>query len=679
VTSSPDRIVVACSCEGTMPLDEGALGRGCGGSLRTADHLCRRQLDVVRTLLDTGAPLTIGCTQEAPLFSEIADEMGAADRVAFANVREQAGWSKDAAAAGPKMAALLAAAAEAAPPVPLVTMRSEGVALVYGRDEVAIEAARRLADALDITVLLTRPGEIVPPRRTGFPVLQGTITHAAGHLGAFSLKVDDYAAPSPSSRQRLVFGEPRDGATSTCDIVLDLSGGLPLFPAHALRPGYLRADPRDPAAVERALFDAANLVGEFDKPRFIQFSEGLCAHSRSRITGCTRCLDLCPTGAITPAGDHVAIDPYVCAGCGSCAAVCPTGAAAYALPPADALIRRLRTVLAAYRAAGGRDAVLLFHDEPHGEPLIDALARFGDGLPANVIPVRVNEVTQVGPEAIAAGFAYGAAAARFLVRAKPAHDIAGLRRTLGTAATILDALGYGAGIVAAIETDDPDALGAALERVVPGTPAREPASFLANGAKRNVLQLALRELHRAAPAPVDAVPLAAGAPFGGLAFRAEACTLCLACVSACPADALSDNPDRPMLRFTESLCVQCGLCAATCPEDAISLVPQLDFKAWEAPRRVLKEEEPFHCTACGKAFGTRGAIERVMARLQDRHWMFSGAAGQERLRVLTMCEDCRVEALVTESFDPHAVPQRPAPRTTDDYLRERQESGGTKS
>ena len=142
---------------------------------------------------------------------------------------------------------------------------------------------------------------------------------------------------------------------------------------------------------------------------------------------------------------------------------------------------------------------------------------------------------------------------------------------------------------------------------------------------------------------------------------------------------MSADPDRPMLKFTEDACVQCGLCAATCPEDAISLVPKLDFEAWEAPRRVLKEEEPFHCTACGKAFGTRGAIERVMARLQDRHWMFSGAAGQERLRVLTMCEDCRVEALVAESFDPHAMPQRPAPRTTDDYLRERQESGGTKS
>src|SRR5919107_6434252 len=112
VTRSPDRIVVACSCEGTMPLDEGALARGCGEGIRTADHLCRRQLDVVRTLLGTGAPLTIGCTQEAPLFTQIAEEMGAADRIVFTNVREQAGWSKDALAAGPKMAGLLAAAAE---------------------------------------------------------------------------------------------------------------------------------------------------------------------------------------------------------------------------------------------------------------------------------------------------------------------------------------------------------------------------------------------------------------------------------------------------------------------------------------------------------------------------------------------------------------------------------------
>src|SRR6266705_1585068 len=91
-----------------------------------------------------------------------------------------------------------------------------------------------------------------------------------------------------------------------------------------LRPGYLRADPRDRAAVERAIADAGGLVGTFDKPRFIHFEETLCAHSRSGIVGCTRCLDLCPTGAITPNGNAVTIDPNICAGCGSCAAACPT-------------------------------------------------------------------------------------------------------------------------------------------------------------------------------------------------------------------------------------------------------------------------------------------------------------------------------------------------------------------
>jgi ferredoxin len=665
-----ERLVFACSCEDTMRLDEAALSKGCGGELRAATQLCRSQLDLFKKALATGAPITVGCTQEAPLFSEVAAEAGASAPLHFANVRETGGWSKDGRAAGPKMAALLAAAAEPVPPVSLVSMESKGVALVYGRDEIALEAARRLADHLDITVLLTRPGEVAPPRTTDFPVVKGTIATAKGHLGAFELRIDDYALPAPSSRDRLVFGPARDGANSTCDIVIDLSGNGPLFPAHELRSGYLRADPRDRAAVERVVFEAAQLVGTFDKPKYIKFTEGLCAHSRSKITGCTRCLELCPTGAIAPAGDHVAIDPYVCAGCGSCAAACPTGAAAYALPPVDALLRRLRTMIAAYRAAGGSDAVVLLHDEEHGAALIDALARFGDGLPANVLPVLVNEVTEVGPEVIAGLFAYGAAGVHLLARAKPKHDILGMRRTIDTANCVLDGLGYGS-TVSLIETDDPDRLRAILDAAPLGRPAANPAAFMPAGTKRGVLELAFRELHRAAPAPVDTVPLPAGAPFGGLDYNAEACTLCLACVGACPTAALSDNPDRPMLRFTESLCVQCGLCAATCPEDAITgLVPRLDFPAWDTPRQVLKEEEPFHCTACAKPFGTRASVERVMAKLQDRHWMFSGNEGQMRLRILTMCEDCRVEVVVQESFDPHAMP-RPAPRTTDDYLAQR--------
>jgi ferredoxin len=669
------RNILICSCEDTMPLDAEAVKRGSrAANVSQARALCRAELDKFRAAASGDAPLTVGCVQEAPLFSQAIE--GAGRDVSFVNIRETAGWSKDGKAAGPKMAALIAAAAEPAPEVPFVRFESEGVALIYGCDDAAIEAGNLLKDHLDVTVLIKPGADVTPPRVTDFPIVQGNIRSAAGHLGAFELIVDEFAEAAPSSRATLAFDRPRDGAISRCDLVLDLSRATPLFTAPDLREGYLRANPRDGAGWLRAVLKARDLVGSFDKPRYISFTADLCAHARSKIVGCRRCLDLCPTGAIAPAGDHVVIDAHICAGCGQCAAVCPTGAAAYALPGADALMRKLRALLTAYRAAGGPDAVVLIHDSAHGTPLIDALARFGDGLPANVLPLEVNEVTQVGLEAVAACFAYGACALRLLIRERPHHDVAGLAKTLALAEPILAALGFGGERAATIATDDPDALGAALRTLAAGEASPRPSGFLPVGGKREVMRLALRELQRAAPVPVDIVPLPSGAPFGAVALDTAGCTLCLACVSACPTGALIDNPERPMLRFIEDMCVQCGLCAATCPEKVITLTPQLDFRAATASARVLKDEEPFHCIRCGKPFGVKSTIERVTEKLAGRHWMFAGAGqqGAARLDVIRMCEDCRVGAITEDGLDPHSAPPRPRPRTTEDYLREREEA-----
>ena len=114
----------------------------------------------------------------------------------------------------------------------------------------------------------------------------------------------------------------------------------------------------------------------------------------------------------------------------------------------------------------------------------------------------------------------------------------GLRKTIALAEPILAGLGFGGGRVATIETDDPDALGEALRAIAPLAAAPRPASFAPVGGKRDVMRLALRELQRAAPAPVDVVALPAGAPFGAVEINVEGCTLCLACVSACPTGAL---------------------------------------------------------------------------------------------------------------------------------------------
>jgi ferredoxin len=664
------RTVLVCSCERTMPSYAKDVARACSGAhVETGDQFCGAELERVRAILADADAITIGCTQQRPLFEEVIEELGYGGERAFANIRETAGWSSEAETAGAKAAALMAAAAEAVPATPVVGLTSEGVTLVYGRDERAIEAANLLSDHLDVTVLVTGATEIPPPRRSAFPVVRGVIRSATGHLGAFELIVDDFSQPIPSSRRALDFGIGRNGAQSRCDIILDLSGGTPLFPGIDLREGYLRADPGDPAAILKAVLKARDLVGAFDKPRYITFDAELCAHSRSRKTGCTRCLDLCPAGAIAPAGDHVALDHHICAGCGQCAAACPTGAASYALPPVDALIRRLRAMLTAYRTAGGMGPALLFHDDDHGAPLIDALARFGAGLPARVLPVPVNEVTQVGLETIAAAFAYGASHVGFLLRGKTRHDPAGLMRTLACAEPILAGLGFGSGRIGVVETDDPDILGTALSRLEALLPAPRPATFEPVGDKRELLRFALRELQRAAPVQAEVIALPAGAPVGAVELDVAGCTLCLACVSACPTGALRADPDRPALRFVEDLCVQCGLCKATCPENVIALKPQFDFSIAATLPRVLKEEEPFHCIRCDKPFGVKSTIERITAKLEGKHWMYGNSA--ERLDLIKMCDDCRVIAAVEQDFDPHGTPPRPLTRTTEDYLSER--------
>src|SRR4051794_10118475 len=116
--AQPPRTILMCSCEDTMHLDTDAVHRACRNSeIATFRQLCRAELGQFRNAAKAAGSLAVGCTQELPLFSNEAGERP--ERIDFVNLRETAGWSTEAAVAGPKMAALLAAAAEAAPDFPL--------------------------------------------------------------------------------------------------------------------------------------------------------------------------------------------------------------------------------------------------------------------------------------------------------------------------------------------------------------------------------------------------------------------------------------------------------------------------------------------------------------------------------------------------------------------------------
>ena len=642
--------ILVCNCEISMPLDGKSLAKACGaaGAGEVHTQLCRAQIESFKAAVAGGAPLVVGCTQEAPLFEETRAESGPDTPIWYTNIRERAGWAEEGRDALPKIAALLAEATLEAAPTGTVTMNSAGGCLVYGQGEAAIEAAKQLAPRLSPTVILTRPQHVIPPRLIDVPIFAGTIRRASGHLGAF---------------------EPgRDGVAVRFDLVLDLSGEAPLFPAHAKRDGYFRPDSGSPAAIQRALFDLIDLVGEFDKPRYVEFKADLCVHSRSGRTGCTRCLEVCPAAAIQPDGDVVKIDPFLCGGCGACNSVCPTGAASYAYPPSTALLERLRTLVGTYREAGGTQPVLLAHDEAHGGELISLSARFGRGLPAHVIPFAVNEVTQLGLDAILGALAYGATRLLALVPPRRRDELAGLEAQCGYAEAALAGLGYGSGLLELITDGDPDAVEARLHELTALDPEMPAARFLPMGDKRALMRLALQELHAHSPDPADQVSLPAGAPFGRVVVDTAGCTLCLACVSVCPTGALVDSPERPQVSFVEDACVQCGLCRSTCPENVIRLEPRLNFTDEARQPLLIKQEEPFECIRCGKPFGTRASIEKIVEKLGEKHWMYKDSVAVDRIR---MCDDCRVVVQFEATDNPLAAGPRPKTRTTDDYLRER--------
>lgn len=646
--------LILCDCLGSQALDvdkiSGVAGVTCS-KVHTA--LCTRQIESAAQAIASGDAI-IACQQERATFEDLAEELGV-EAPGFLDLRDRAGWSDQAATAGPKMTALAAEALLPSADGKTVDVISEGISLLAGAADVVLPVAEKLKDILSLTVLLT-DAEDVPPSRD-YDVVRGQMRQVSGALGGFTVRIDAFQQIEPGGRGVFTLSAPQDGAMSQCDIVIDLTGATPMVPAPQKREGYLRADPRDPLAVSAVVMAASQLTGTFEKPLYVRLEDSLCAHSRAGQTACTNCLDICPTGAITPAGEHVTIDPMVCAGCGACAALCPSTAITYDDPPVHHLLMRMQTLASTYRKAGGKNPRLLVHDE-HGAEMIRLAARFGRGLPSDVIPLELKVISGFGHAEMLAALAHGFASVDVLLAPTTERDA--LTRELELATAI-----GGSGKLRLIAEADPDMMSDALYDAAVKPALETPVLPLGN--RRQIARLAAQALNPQLDAPLS---LPQGAPYGAVLVDTDACTLCLSCVSLCPSGALVDNPDMPQLRFQEDACLQCGLCSNICPENAITLKPQMELSDKALGQEVLNEEEPFACIECGGLFGVRSTVEKIMEKLAGTHPMF---ATSEQAKMIQMCDTCRIQAQYHSENNPFAGKERPKPRSTDDYFSKRRD------
>jgi len=521
-------------------------------------------------------------------------------------------------------------------PTSLIEYRSSGRVAVIGSIE-AQEFASRLSGNLHAQVILT-DGAVEPGAPT-VPVGNRRL-QIEGYLGNFNI----YLGEEGSANFEKV----------CVDLIVDLCA-QPLLNMPLKPPGYLISQLEEPYLTQLE-DELKGLTGTFEKPKYFDYDASICAHGRSGIAGCTKCIDACPAQAITTLINSIEVNPNLCQGGGVCTSVCPTGAIRYVYPNVTDTLRIVSTLLSHYCDAGGDNPVIAF--------VAEAETALLETKPDNLLVVVVEELASVGMEVWLNALASGAKSVLLIDAGSMPESVGGfLQSQISTANAILSGLAYKENLIRIV---DPQSLlqhcevGESIHLIDETFAAGSFSALLEkrlfenrmdnrlqkNNEKRRTTLLATDFLYQHSSTPQQIIALPEQSPFGRIMVDANTCTLCMSCTSVCPTQAISAGDDVPKLDFREIKCVQCGICESACPERAISLEPRFIADAKQRRGSVtLHEEQPFCCITCGKAFATQTMIDNMTQKLAG-HYMFKSERAKLRLM---MCEQCRVIDVVQDN------------------------------
>ena len=430
-----------CSCNRTIAIDAAALGAALktGAPLSLHHQLCRKERARLQAALGEADDIVVGCTQEAPLFGELAAASSAASTAGCASSTSA---SRGLVGRGGRPrpedsgAARAGGAARTRSRCRAWAIKSGGSLLIIGPAEAALAWAERVCAAqLAVSVLVTAAtgGELPHERasRCGpgkCHALSGLARRVRGRVAAGQ---PDRPRPVHAlqclhprlSREARSTSATRSTSTMQgapqCVTACGAIGAIDFAAPRQRREGALRPGAR---SVARAAAAHARAAAGLSRARATirssrrsrrRSSRAGRANSRSRAfsptrrrsartaaraaAGCNQCIDVCSTGAIRADGDHVRVEPHLCMGCGGCATVCPSGAMSYAYPDVAELGTRLKTA-AVDLPRRGRTRRL--HPVPRrargARRWSTRWAAADKGLPARVIPVDAATCASIG-------------------------------------------------------------------------------------------------------------------------------------------------------------------------------------------------------------------------------------------------------------------------------------------
>ena len=510
-----------------------------------------------------------------------------------------------------------------APRGPTVRYHSRGSCLVFGPPERVEMALDLMPPELHCITFSSRLPVGGDPERC----FVGQVARVRGHLGNFRARV-----VTPGG-EWLDPGSLSPGGDGRFDMVLDLED-QPLLESEVKPYGYRHCPTTDPEVLEPAVRSLPQWLGEVHKPRFFHYHEALCVHDRQGVSGCQRCLEACPAGAIQPGESGIQVDPYLCQGCGTCTLVCPGGALEYAWPEPRVIHQRLQQLLEGYVSmAEGRPSILFYEDTADDPARLEELAGL---LPERILPFPLPALAAIGADSWLLALAGGVQQVLLLITPGiPTATLHHLEAQVAATRRLLRTLEMDPDRLQLLHRHELKGLAPNLADTGMEVSGQPDATTLPEG-KRARLLSAIGKLatHRQTGATFDdSIELG----LGSLSVDGARCTLCQACINLCPVSALSLQDSA--LHYRPANCLQCGLCVQGCPEGAMRQVASFPLAALDSGSLCLhRSAGQASCILCGTPFADRRMVERSIEILQGLPDFDA-----RQIDLLRMCPRCRQE------------------------------------